>query len=318
MKVRSFGHALPAREIRNDQLSEIMNTSDEWIQSHTGIASRHVLSGDETISALGAQAAKMALDRAGLTVDDIDYILCATTCGEMIFPSTACLIQRKLGAACPALDVNAGCTGFLYALDLADAMIARGNVKHVLVVAAEQITRLSDWADRSTSVLFGDAAGAAVCEAGEGFKAVRLTATGNPDVLYSTMDGGNCPFCEPKMQAVPLKMSGQEIFKYAVTQSAKDVRFVLDKAKVKASDVDYFVLHQANRRILETARQRLKQPAEKFPMNITTHGNTGSAGIPALLSEMTEDGRLQTGQTLVLSAFGAGLTSGAALLQFNL
>jgi len=315
MKVLSFGHALPAREIANDQLSELMDTSDEWIRSHTGIESRHILSGDETVSSLGVKAARMALDRAGLTVDDIDYILCATTCGEMIFPATACLIQRKLGAKCPAADVNAGCTGFLYCMDMADAMLLRGNVKRVLIVAAEQVTRLSDWNDRATSVLFGDAAGAAVCEAGEGLLSIRLTATGNPDVLYAKMDGGNCPFCEPKIKAVPLKMSGQEIFKYAVTQSCKDIRFVLEHGGVKAGQVDYFVLHQANRRILDTARSRLKQPAGKFPVNITTHGNTGAAGIPALLSEMTEDGRLQTGQTLVLSAFGAGLTSGAALLQ---
>lgn len=318
MKIRSFGHALPAQEIDNQKISEIMDTSDEWIQSHTGISSRYILSGDETISSLGAQAAKMALDRAGLTVDDIDYILCSTTCGEMIFPATACLIQRKLGARCPAVDVNAGCTGFLYALDMADAMLKRGNVKHVLVVAAEQITRLSDWADRSTSVLFGDAAGAAVCEAGDGLKAIHLTATGNPDVLSSTMDGGNCPYTEPKIKAAPLKMIGQEIFKYAVTQSSRDIHHVLNQGGVKPSAVDHFVLHQANRRILDAARTRLKQPAEKFPMNIETHGNTGSAGIPVLLSEMMEDGRLQTGDTLVLSAFGAGLTSGAALLQFNI
>ncbi|MBE0601984.1 MAG: ketoacyl-ACP synthase III [Firmicutes bacterium] len=318
MNIRSFGHALPVREIDNHQISEIMETSDEWIQSHTGITGRHILSGDETISELGAQAAKMALDRAELTVDDIDYILCSTTCGEMIFPSTACLIQRKLGARCPAIDVNAGCTGFLYALDMADAMLARGNVQHVLVVAAEQITRLADWSDRSTSVLFGDAAGAALCEAGDGVKAIHLTAAGNADVLYASMDGGNCPFTEPKIKAVPLQMSGQEIFKYAVTQSNKDIHAVLEKGGMTTSEVDYFVLHQANRRILDSARARLLQSAAKFPMNISTHGNTGSAGIPVLLSEMMEDGRLKAGDTLVLSAFGAGLTSGAALLQFNM
>ncbi|HPJ02514.1 MAG TPA: beta-ketoacyl-ACP synthase III [Candidatus Limiplasma sp.] len=318
MKIRSFGHALPAQEISNNKISEIMDTSDEWIQSHTGISSRYILSGDETISALGAQAAQMALDRAGLSVSDVDYILCSTTCGEMIFPSTACLIQRKLGASCPAVDVNAGCTGFLYALDMADAMLARGHMKHVLVIAAEQITRLADWTDRATSVLFGDAAGAALCEPGDGLKAVHLTAAGNADVLYATMDGGNCPYTEPKQKAVPLQMAGQEIFKYAVTQSSKDIHHVLAKGGAKASAVDHFVLHQANRRILDAARTRLKQPAEKFPMNIETHGNTGSAGIPVLLSEMMGDGRLQAGDTLVLSAFGAGLTSGAALLQFNI
>jgi len=318
MKVTSFGHALPARTVTNEELSQFLDTSDEWIQSHTGIKSRHVLSGGENISTLGAQAAQMALERAGLTADDLDYIFCSTTCGEMIFPSTACLIQQKLGATCPAVDVNAGCTGFLYAMDLADAMFTRGGVNHVLIVGAEQITRLADWTDRSTCVLFGDAAGAAVCEAGEGFQQVRLTARGIADPLYGIADGGNSPFDDQIPKAKPLQMNGQEIFRFAVTQSCKDIRHVMEKGGITADSVDYFVLHQANRRILETARTRLKQPAEKFPVNITTHGNAGSAGIPVLLSEMTEDERLQTGQTLVLSAFGAGLTSGAALLQFNI
>lgn len=317
MKVRSFGHALPALEVTNDELSQFLDTSDEWIFSHTGIKSRHIITDGETISSLGAQAAQMALARAGLTANDLDYILCATTCGELIFPSTACLIQQKLGAACPALDVNAGCTGFLYALDLADAMLGRGGAQHVLVVCAEHITRLADWSDRSTCVLFGDAAGAAICEAGEGWKSVRLTARGTADPLYAAMDGGNCPFGQEKQKAEPLRMNGQEIFKFAVMQSCEDIQTVLEQAGETTETVDYFVLHQANRRILDTARTRLKQPAGKFPVNITTHGNTGSAGIPVLLSEMIEDGRLQTGQTLVLSAFGAGLTSGAALLQYN-
>jgi 3-oxoacyl-[acyl-carrier-protein] synthase-3 len=317
MKVRSFGHALPVREVANDELSGFLDTSDEWIRSHTGIRSRHVITDGETISSLGAQAAQMALARAGLTADELDYILCPTTCGELIFPATACLIQQKLGATCPAMDVNAGCSGFIYALDLADAMFIRGSVRHVLIVCAEQITKLADWTDRATCVLFGDAAGAAVCEAGEGWKSARLTARGTADPLYAVMDGGNCPFAGETPKAVPLQMNGQEIFKFAVTQSCEDIRAVLDQSGVAADAVDYYVLHQANRRILDAARSRLKQPAGKFPISITTHGNTGSAGIPALLSEMIEDGRLQTGQTLVLSAFGAGLTSGAALLQYN-
>ncbi|HPF87899.1 MAG TPA: beta-ketoacyl-ACP synthase III [Candidatus Limiplasma sp.] len=318
MKVRSFGHALPAREVTNDELTAILDTSDEWIKSHTGIGSRHVLSGGETISTLGAQAARMALRKAGVTAADLDFIICSTTAGEMLFPATACLIQQKLGAKCPAMDVNAGCTGFLYAMNLADAMLTCGKAKRVLLVAAEQITRLADWKDRSTCVLFGDGAGAAVCEAGEGFKAVRLTARGTAEPLYGMADGGNCPFDDQIPQAKPLQMNGQEIFKFAVTQSCKDIRHLLDRTGTPADTVDYYVLHQANRRILDAARNRLKQPAEKFPVNITTHGNAGSAGIPVLLSEMAEDGRLQTGQTLVLSAFGAGLTSGAALLQFNI
>lgn len=318
MRIRSFGHALPKRQVTNSELTQFLDTSDEWIRSHTGIESRHIMTNGETLSSLGAQAAQMALQNAGLTADDLDYILCPTTCGEMLFPATGCLIQQKIGATCPALDLNAGCTGFLYALDLADAMLARGKNRRILIVCAEQITKLPDWSDRGTCVLFGDAAGAVVCEAGEGLKAIRLTAKGTADPLYAYGDGGNCPFYEHKIKPVPLQMNGQEVFKFAVTQSCEDIQAVLDQSGVSPDSVDYFVLHQANRRILDTARSRLKQPAGKFPINITTHGNTGSAGIPVLLSEMAEDGRLQTGQTIVLSAFGAGLTSGAALLQYNI
>ena len=316
MKILSFGHALPKRVVTNAELTSFLDTSDEWKLTHTGIESRRIMTGKETLSGLGAKAAKMALDKAGLKPEDIDYILCSTTRGEMTFPATSCLIQQKLSATCPCLDVNAGCSGFLYALDVADALLASGKVKKLLIVCAEQVSRFTDWTDRSTCVLFGDAAGAAVCEAGEGLKAVRLTAAGDAKPLHGWPGGGNCPFDDRIPEEQPLYMNGQEIFKFAVTHSCQDIQAVLDMGGVTAEAVDYFVLHQANRRILDTARTRLKQPAEKFPVNITTHGNTSSACIPVLLSEMAEDGRLKQGQTLVLSAFGAGLTTGAALLQY--
>lgn len=316
MKVTAFGHALPKRSVTNEELTKFLDTTDEWIRDHTGIESRRILSGKETLSGLGAKASKMALARSGITAKEIDFILCSTTCGEMTFPATACLIQERLGATCPALDLNAGCTGFLYALQMADALIVSGKAHRVLVVCAEQISRLADWTDRSTCVLFGDAAGAAVCEAGDGLKAIRLTARGNADLLYGWPDSGNSPFLENHVAAQPLFMNGQEVFKFAVTHSSRDIEAVLADADLTAAQVDHFVLHQANRRILDAARTRLKQPAEKFPVNITTHGNTSSACIPVLLSEMTEDGSLQKGQTLVLSAFGAGLTTGAAVLQY--
>ena len=316
MRIRAFGHALPAKIVTNEDLAAILDTSDEWIQTHTGIVSRPILSGKETISGLGADAAKTALARAGLSVADVDYLLCSTTRGEMFFPSTACLIARKLGADCPCLDVNAGCTGFLYALDLADAMIAAGKARRVLIVCAEQISKVADWTDRSTCVLFGDAAGAALCEVGEGLKTVKLTAEGNPGPLHAWPSGGNCPFSGQPMGERPLHMNGQEIFRFAVANSLRDIVEVLEKSGLSADAADYYVLHQANRRILDAVCARLKQPADKFPVNITSHGNASSACIPVLLSEMEGDGRLKKGQTLVLSAFGAGLTTGAAVLQY--
>ncbi|MCE5344118.1 MAG: ketoacyl-ACP synthase III [Eubacteriales bacterium] len=316
MNIRALGHALPQKIVTNRDLAQILDTSDEWIQTHTGIRSRRILSGEETISGLGAQAVQMALTRAGLTIADVDYILCSTVRGEMFFPSTACLIAQKLGATCPCLDINAGCTGFLYALDLADAMIAAGKVDRVLVVCAEQISKVTDWTDRSTCVLFGDAAGVALCERGENLKTVRLSAESDPEPLHAWPSGGNCPFDDHIAKEHLLYMNGQEIFKFAVTRSLRDIGMVLDDCGLTVDAVDSFVLHQANRRILDAVRTRLKQSAEKFPINITTHGNTSSACIPVLLSEMVEDGRLRRGQTLVLSAFGAGLTTGAAVLQY--
>ncbi len=316
MNISSFGHALPAKTVTNHDLAQILDTSDEWIQTHTGICSRRILSGDETISGLGAQATQMALTRAGLTVADIDYIVCSTVRGEMFFPSTACLIAQKLGAICPCLDVNAGCTGFLYALDFADAMITAGKANRVLIVCAEQLSKVTDWTDRTTCVLFGDAAGAALCEKGDNLKAVRLSAESDPEPLHAWPSGGNCPFDAHIATEHLLYMNGQEIFKFAITRSLRDIGLVLDDCGLTADAVDSFVLHQANLRILEAVRTRLRQTAEKFPVNITTHGNASSACIPVLLSEMVEDGRLLRGQTLVLSAFGAGLTTGAAVLQY--
>jgi 3-oxoacyl-[acyl-carrier-protein] synthase III len=316
MKIRAFGHALPKRSVTNEELARFLDTSDEWIQTHTGIQSRRIMTGGETLSSLGSQAAKMALERANLAPADVDYILCSTTRGEMSFPSTACLIQQKLAAACPCLDVNAGCTGFLYALDVARAMLETSRIKRVLIVCAEQLSRLTDWKDRGTCVLFGDGAGAALCEKGDGLKTVRLSAEGDAAPLYGWPAGGNCPFDDHIPKEQPLKMNGQEIFKFAVSRSQRDIEAVMDDCGLTADAVDYFVLHQANRRILDAVRSRLKQLAEKFPVNITTHGNTSSACIPVLLSEMEGDGRLKKGQTLVLSAFGAGLTTGAAVLQY--
>ncbi len=312
----AFGHALPKRVVTNQELTAFVDTTDEWIVEHTGIRSRRVMSGRETVSGLGAKAAKMALSRAGITAKDIDYIICSTSFGEMTFPATACLIQEKLGATCPGLDVNAGCTGFLYALDLADALLASGKAKRLLIVCAEQISRVADWTDRSTCVLFGDAAGAALCEAGEGLKTIRLSAKGNANILHAWPESGNSPFLAEAQAAQPLFMNGQEVFKFAVSNSSRDINAVLADSGLTPKAVDYFVLHQANLRIIDAARARLKQPTEKFPVNIQDHGNTSSACIPVLLSEMTEDGRLQRGQMLVLSAFGAGLTNGAAVLQY--
>ena len=293
MRILGTGSALPAHTLTNDDLSKFLDTSDEWIRTHTGIRSRQVIT-DETLLQLAARAANAALENAGLAAADIDYILASSVLPDTITPSLGCLLQAQIGANCPALDVNAACAGFLYALDLADALTVSGKAKRVLVVCAEGMTRMVDWTDRSTCVLFGDGAGAAVVDGGEGgLMATLLTSQGDATHLNMYPDPGNSPY------------------------SVSDLRAVCEKAGVALDDIDHFLLHQANKRIIDAARARLKQPIEKFPMNVEVRGNTSSASVPILLDEENRAGRLHAGDKLAMSAFGAGLTTGACVLTWT-
>ena len=315
MRILGTGSALPAHTLTNDDLTKFLDTSDEWIRTHTGIRSRQVIT-DETLLQLAARAANAALENAGLVAADIDYILASSVLPDTITPSLGCLLQAEIGANCPALDVNGACAGFLYALDLADALTVSGKAQRVLVVCAEGMTRMVDWTDRSTCVLFGDGAGAAIVGPGEGLLATRLTSTPNVGALNAYHDPGNNPFQEHKHPASYLHMAGQEVFKFAVSTSSADLRAVAEAAGVGLEDIDCFVLHQANMRILEAVRTRLGQPKEKFPSNIARTGNTSSASVPILLDELNRSGALKPGMLIAMSAFGAGLTSGAALLRW--
>lgn len=317
MIITGIGCCLPQQKVENRQLESILDTSDEWIRTRTGICARHIIKA-ESLTDLAAEAAREALKTSGLQADQIDYILCATTQGDCLFPSLGCLVQGEIGANCPASDIHAACTGFLYALDAADALLKSGRYKRILVVCAEAMSRLVDWTDRGTCVLFGDGAAAVVLEEGEGLLSLKLSSDCEREILYSTPSYGNCPFTDHADAAEPIRMKGQDVFKFAVTRSLRDMQKVAEDAGIQMEQVDYVLLHQANRRILDAVSQRLKLGASKMPTNIHRLGNTSAASIPLLLCDLYRAAKLKKGSLLMFSAFGGGLTSGACLLRWQM
>ena len=316
MRILGTGSALPAYTLTNEHLTEFLDTSDEWIRTRTGIQTRQMLT-DETLLELGAKAARLALENAGLEAGNVDYILCSTVQGDTVTPSLACLLQKEIGAACPAVDINGACAGFIYALDLADAYLRAGKAGRMLVVCAEGMSRLVDWTDRSTCVLFGDGAGAVVVDGGEGLFHAHLTSDGNAVPLNLYPNPGNSPFAINPKPMTSLYMDGPEIYRFAVSHSTADLRTVVEEAGLALDEIDHYLLHQANKRILDAVRARLKQPEEKFPSNVYKRGNCSSASIPILLDEINRAGALHRGDILALSAFGAGLTTGACVLSWT-
>lgn len=316
MRILGTGSALPAYTLTNERLTEFLDTSDEWIRTRTGIQTRQMLT-DETLLELGAKAARLALENAGLEAGNVDYILCSTVQGDTVTPSLACLLQKEIGAACPAVDINGACAGFIYALDLADAYLRSGKAGRMLVVCAEGMSRLVDWTDRSTCVLFGDGAGAVVVDGGEGLFHAHLTSDGNAVPLNLYPNPGNSPFAINPKPMTSLYMDGPEIYRFAVSHSTADLRTVVEEAGLALDEIDHYLLHQANKRILDAVRARLKQPEEKFPSNVYKRGNCSSASIPILLDEINRAGELHKGDKLALSAFGAGLTTGACVLSWT-
>jgi len=317
LNILGIGSALPEQVVSNQQLEEFLDTSDEWITSRTGITRRRVMKESE-LTRLALAASQRALLDAGISGQDLDMILVATTMGDYVFPSTACLIQEGLHAACPAMDLHAACAGFVYALDTADSFIKAGKARHILVVGAEAITRLANWEDRATCVLFGDGAGAVVVGPGEGLLSVRLTARTDRDALYMLAEPGNNPFTrKPDEAPGGVRMQGQDVFRFAVSQSIEDLNQVAAQAGRTVQEMDWVLLHQANRRIIDAVRQRLKLDPARMPGNIHRTGNTSAASIPLLLDEMYRAGLLMPGQLIAMSAFGAGLVSGACVLRWG-
>ena len=315
-RIIGTGSALPACRITNDDLSRLVDTNDEWITTRTGIRERPILT-TESVTEIAVAAARNALENSGISPADLDYIICPTLGGDYMTPSLACVVQMELQANCPAVDVNGACSGFLYALDVADGVFARGKARYVLVLAAERLSRILDWSDRSTCVLFGDAAAAVVLEAGDALHYLEVTARGNL-CLASPFAPGSCPYTEPDTRKPGLLMKNREVYTFAVSTICSSLKKAAEETGIPMEETDYFFLHQANLRTIETARKKLGLPEEKFPVNIQKYGNTSSASIPLLLDEWNRAGKLKKGQHLVLCAFGAGLTTGLAALDWDI
>ncbi|MDO5611331.1 MAG: beta-ketoacyl-ACP synthase III [Pseudomonadota bacterium] len=319
-RITGTGSALPARAVSNDELAKQVDTSDEWIASRTGIRQRYIAGEGETTVSLGRDAALKAMAAAGVTAGDIDLIVLGTTTPNLIFPSSACLLQAELGiAGCPAFDVNAACSGFIYALSVADKFIRSGDVKTALVVGSETLTRMVDWSDRATCVLFGDGAGAAILQAdGEtGILSTHLHADGSKKELLWNPVGVSEGFKPGEDNAgVKVLMAGNEVFKYAVKALDSVVEETLEANGLSRHDIDWLIPHQANLRIIEATAKRLEMPMDKVIVTVDKHGNTSSGSVPLALDTAVRSGKVERGQLLLLEAFGGGFTWGSALLRY--
>ena len=316
MKIIGTGRAHPAKVVTNAMLEKFLDTSDEWIKTRTGMSERRVIS-SEKLEDLAAEASLQAIADAGLKPADIDYIICSNVVNEYITPGLSCIVQGAIGAKCACVDVNAACSGFIYALDMADDRLKSGKAKNILVVAAEEPTRMVDWNDRSLCVLFGDGAGAVVVTEGEGMICSRLTTASKTDCLHYLRKLEPTPYITKEEYSAPMYMNGKEVFKTAVLSSSRDIKVMLDEACLKPSDIKYYVLHQANMRIIEAIANWLKLDMSHFPTNVERCGNTSSASVPLLLDELVREGKLQKGDKILMSAFGAGFTTGACIIEWT-
>lgn len=319
-RIVGTGTCLPARIVTNDELAQTVDTSDEWIRSRSGIRQRHIAGEGETTSTLALGAAEKAMAAAGVKASEIDLLIVGTTTPDVIFPSTACLVQHQLGAnGCTAFDVNAACSGFIYALSIADKFIKSGSVKTALVIGAETLTRMTDWSDRSTCVLFGDGAGAVVLkpDAEAGILSTHLHADGGYRHLLYNPVGVSVGFKPDEVNAgVRVVMSGSEVFKVAVKTLNAVVEETLAANQLDKSAIDWLIPHQANLRIIDATARRLDLPMERVIVTVDRHGNTSSASVPMALDEGVQSGRVKRGDLLLMEAFGGGFTWGSALVRF--
>lgn len=312
------GSFLPQTIIDNNELAKMVKTNDEWIREHTGIVERHIAE-LETTSEMATEAALAAIDNAGIDPKDIDLIILATLSPERATPSMSCIVQDKIGASnATCFDLNAACSGFVYALQTADAYIRSGLAKTALIIGSETLSKMVDWTDRSTCILFADGAGAAiVTERENGILSSVTRSDGSKGMSLKCKERSTRNFLNKKTEDKHyIRMIGPDIFKFAVRKVPACIDLLLERADVKKEEVTYFVLHQANSRILESVARKMDVPIDKFPMNVDHCGNTSSASIPILLDEMNRDGMLHSGDLIVLCGFGGGLTWGAHLLRW--
>lgn len=320
MHILGTGSALPSTVVTNDDLTKYMETSDEWIRERTGIGSRHLSTG-ETVASLAIEACNKALENAGKKAEDVEFILVATCSPEMMLPCCACQVQAGIGASkAVAFDVNAACAGFLFSLNTAYSYLKSGMYKNALVVGAEVLSKIMDWEDRTTCILFGDGAGAVYVEAAEDEEDTYSFVQHSDGVKGMVLKCGtrdlNNPLYKGEEQSKFVWMDGREIFKFAVGQIPICINEAMDKAGLTKDNIDLFILHQANKRIISSIAKRMELPEDRFPTNVERVGNMSSAAIPVLLDECNRNGQLKKGMRLVLSGFGAGLTFGASIISW--
>ncbi|HET7612135.1 MAG TPA: beta-ketoacyl-ACP synthase III [Rhodanobacteraceae bacterium] len=318
-RILATGSALPERVVTNDDLAKIVDTSDEWIRTRTGIRERRIAADGETTGDLALRAAQQALADAGVKASDLDMVVLGTTTPDIIFPATACLIQNRLGAnGCMAFDVNAACSGFMYALGVANNFIRTGQVKRALVMGAETLSRMIDWNERETCVLFGDGAGAVVLEAADepGVIATCLHADGGYKHLLYNPVGVSAGFKHEKNHGVRIRMSGREVFKIAVKTLDALVDETLQAANMHADQIDWLIPHQANLRIIEATAKRLDMSMEQVIVTVDKHANTSSGSVPLALDAAVRSGKIRRGQNVLLEAFGGGFTWASAMVRY--
>lgn len=317
-RICGTGSALPKLRVTNDDLSKIMDTSDEWIKSRTGIEARH-LATEETTTSLAVEASQKALEDAKMKPEELDLIIAATLSADDVLPTLSCEVQSALGAVnAVAFDIGAACSGFLFALNTAHAYIASGQYKNALIIGAEILSKMMDWEDRSTCILFGDGAGAAVvCSAEQGMIHMIQGSNGAKGMVLACKNRPvNNPYQKVASALAYVNMNGQEVYKFAVRTVPAVISQTLEKAGLSADDISCFILHQANLRIIESVAKRLEQSMDKFPINLNECGNISAASVPILLDNVSRRGMIEKGDKIILAGFGAGLTWGAAVLTW--
>lgn len=325
LRIAGVGYAVPNTVITNEDLTKLYDTNDEWIYTRTGIKERRVVSGEENATDLGLKAAKNAIEKAKIDVNDIDLIIAASSAPSDLYPAMSCRIQSMLGITkhVPAFDITAACSGLIYALDIAKAYIASGTYKTILIVAADNNSRMCDWEDRGVSILFGDGAGAmVVTQAEDGIDdilSINIQADGSlGEYITLPLRGQNCPLVEPcEEKPVHIKMSGKDVYKFVVKILPDYIDKCLEGANLKAEDINYLIPHQANQRIIEAIQQRLGYNDEKVISNIKHYGNTSAASVPIALAEGVESGKVKLPSTAILCGFGAGMTWGVAIVRLR-
>ncbi|NCF14840.1 MAG: beta-ketoacyl-ACP synthase III [Gammaproteobacteria bacterium] len=318
-RIAGIGSYLPEKVLSNKDLEKMMDTSDEWIRERTGIKRRHIAADDETTGSMALEAARRAIEDAGASLDEIDLIVLGTATPDKVFPSTACIVQRQLGIkGCPAFDVHAACSGFLYGFDLANRYIQTGGARKAVVIGSETLSRITNWEDRGTAVLFGDGAGAVVLEASDepGVMSTHIHADGEYEELLHVRQGVSIGYDITRKGEAFIEMQGNAVFRRAVATFDKIARETIEDLDGHIDDIDWFVPHQANMRIIQAAAKKLGLPMERVIATVDEHANTSGASIPLALDLAVKEGRIKRGDTLLFAAFGAGFTWGSAMLKY--